>query len=365
MYSINLISSINNSYYPNFKQKQEVQRATNPITTVPMNGLDAMANYNTALINKQNEAPKYIHQSLEEHLSSLKSSKPSNIDYTIETYEPDRCFLNIKDKNGNITDRIEYRDGKFVGCEINTYQGDKLIKRIGRGKDRIETSEKIFYRDKYPQEKFTIHGMNYETTPEQFIEYLERNNIKYKVEYVGEEDNNRSVLLDEYDRNGKAVRSYWWCYGENKFNEDFFWTAVSELNENQEEVRRISFDKEKTEVCDYNYLTKTKEYNNSQYDIKTLTNAGITYNTTPQEYIEYLKLNNIKYKIKEYPEFTKNIEIDEINNNGDVVTRTSWIKAGNGNNLERICRFEMSDFGRKRFDFYPDKTYIMASRYIN
>ena len=143
MYSINLISSINNSYYPNFKQKQEVQRATNPITTVPMNGLDAMANYNTALINKQNEAPKYIHQSLEEHLSSLKSSKPSNIDYTIETYEPDRCFLNIKDKNGNITDRIEYRDGKFVGCEINTYQGGKLIKRIGRGKDRIETSEKI------------------------------------------------------------------------------------------------------------------------------------------------------------------------------------------------------------------------------
>ena len=152
---------------------------------------------------------------------------------------------------------------------------------------------------------------------------------------------------------------------ENKFNEEFPWVAVSELNENEEEVRRISFDKDKTGICDYNYLTKTKDYNNTEYDIQSLTKAGITYETTPQEYLAYLRLNNIKYNIKEYPEISKDIEIDVIDTNGDILTSTTWIHEENSNKLERICRWEMSGSGRKRFDFYPDETHTMTLRYIN
>ena len=346
MNNISSINNINQFYYPAFKQKQESSIATNPITkNLPMKGLEARANYNIAAINKQSDTPRYIYQTLEEHISSLQQN---NIDYFLEKNGPDRHWLEIMNKNGDVT-----------------YKNDKLVKRISRSKDRIEYSENIFYKENNPQEKFTTSGINYKTTPEQFINYLEKNNIKYKVKYEGEEDNNRSVTLREYDQDGKVVREYWWYYGENKFNEEFPWVAVSELNENEEEVRRISFDKDKTEICDYNYLTKTKDYNNTEYDIQSLTKAGITYETTPQEYLAYLKLNNIKYNIKEFPEISKDIEIDVIDNNGDVLTSTTWIHEENSNKLERICRWEMSGSGRKRFDFYPDETPTMTLRYIN
>lgn len=366
MLNISKINSVNSFYYPAFKQNQTLTTATNPISTnVAMIGLDATANYNMSIIDKQNEVPNYIQQTLDEHIYSLNSKGlKNNVDYTIENWGTDRCWLEIKNKNGDITDRIEYLDGKLVGAEINTYKDDRLIKCIGRSKYRVETSENFYYRDKYPQERFTDSGINHETTPEKFINYLEKNNIKYNVQYEGEDDNNRSVTLSEYDSNGKVVRNYWWYYGENKFDEKSSWVSVSEMNDNEEEVRRICFENDRTAICDYNYLTKIKDYNNSEYNIKNLTTVGMTYDTTSQEYSDYLKKNNIKYNMKTFPNTSK-IEIDEINDKGEVLTSTAWIYEENGNNLERICRFEMSDIGRKRFDFYPDKTSIMTLKYTN
>ena len=368
MNNINPIYSINNCYLPTFKRKEVSNNVvSNPINTnVSVNGVEALANYNLGSLSKFNDTPAYINQSLEEHLTSLKANgKKEGIDYNVEKFKDDNRWLNLIDKNGNITDCIEYVDGKFVSCEINTYQNGKLIKRIGRSENRIETSEKMYYRNEYPHESFTKAGINYKTNPEQFVEYLKNNNIKYKINYEGEEDNNRSVILTEYDKNGKAIRGYWWYYGENHFDEQFPWVSVSELNENEEEIRRISFDKEKTEICDYNYLTKTKDQNNLEYDVKTLTEAGVTYKTTPQEYIKYLNKQGIKYKIKESRELSKDFEIDELDDKGNTKTSTSWIYEQNSNNLERICRWEESDIGRKRFDFYPDVTETMTLRYIN
>ena len=368
MNNINPIYSVNSYYSPTFNQKEVSNSvATNPINSnISMNGMDALANYNKFNVSTPDNTPAYISQTLDEHLNYLKiKGCKDGIDYILEENGTDRHWLELKDKNGNITDRIEYIDGKLAGCEVNTYQNGKLIKRIGRSENRIETSEKMYYRNEYPQESFTKSGINYETNPEQFVEYLKNNNIKYKINYEGEEDNNRSVTLTEYDKNGKAIRGYWWYYGENHFDEQFPWVSVSELNENEEEIRRISFDKEKTEICDYNYLTKTKDYNTSEYDIKTLTEAGITYKTTPQEYIKYLNKQGIKYKIKEYHDSSKCFEIDELDDKGNTKTSTSWIYEQNDNNLERICRWEISDIGRKRFDFYPDVTETMTLRYID
>ena len=331
-----------------------------------MNGIEALANYNLSSLNKSNDNPAYLNKTLDEHLTLLNAKgQKEGVDYILEQNGPDRHWLELKDRNGNITDRIEYVDGKFATCEINTYRNGKLIKCIGRSKDRIEISEKLYYRNEYPQENFTKHGTNNETKPEEFEQYLKNNNIKYTMEYSGEEDNNRSVTLTEYDNNEKAVRKYWWYYGEKQFNEQFHWVSVSELNENEEEFKRISFDEDVTAVCDYGYLTKIQDYNNSEYDIKTLTESGITYETTPKEYMTYLNNNGIKYKIKEYPELSKDFEIDELDEEGNTQTSTQWIYEQNGDSLERICRWESSNNGRKRFDFYPDVTETLTLKYIN
>lgn len=367
MNNINSIYNINSCYLPVFKQKEANNNVmSNPIdSNISMNGVEALANYNIANITKSNDVPIYINKTLKEHLYLLKTKGLQNgIDYVLEQNGPDRHWLELKDKNGNITDRIEYIDGKLAGCEINTYQNGQLIKRVGRSKNRIETSETMFYRDKYPQENFTKHCINHETKPEEFAQYLKNNNIKYKIEYSGEEENNRSVTLIEYDTNNKAVRSYWWYFGENYFDEQFPWVSVSELNDNEEETKRITFDKDVTEVCDYNYLTKEQDYNNSEYDVKTLTEFGITYKTSPKEYMEYLDSQGIKYKIKEYPELSKDLEINELDNEGNIKTKTKWIYEKNNNCLERICRWEFSYSGRKRLDFYPNVTETMTLRYI-
>lgn len=368
MNNINSIYSINSCYVPAFKQK-EIKNSvvTNPINlNIAINGTDALASYNLGSLNKSNDKPAYLSKTLDVHLTILNAKgKKEGVDYILEQNGPDRHWLELKDKNGNITDRIEYVDGKFAGCEINTYQNGKLIKRIERSEDRIETSEKMYYRDEYPQENFTKHGINHETKPEEFEQYLKNNNIKYKIGYSGEEDNNRSVRLTEYDNNGKAVRRYWWYYGKKHFNEQFPWVSISELNENEEETRRISFTEDVTEVCDYGYLTKIQDYNNSEYDITTLTESGVTYKTTPEEYIKYLDGKGIKYNIKQYPQLSKDFEIDELDNEGKTKTSTTWIYEQNDNCVERICRWELSDSGRKRFDFYPDVTEIMTLKYIN
>ena len=121
MNNINPIYSINNCYLPTFKRKEVSNNVvSNPINTnVSVNGVEALANYNLGSLSKFNDTPAYINQSLEEHLTSLKANgKKEGIDYNVEKFKDDNRWLNLIDKNGNITDCIEYVDGKFVSCEI-------------------------------------------------------------------------------------------------------------------------------------------------------------------------------------------------------------------------------------------------------
>ena len=367
MNNISPVYSVNNYYVPAFKQKA-VNNTSAPDTVnsnVSMRGVDALAAYNMGTVNKsQNNMPEYYNLSFDEHLASLKAKgKKEGADYKIESYPNGTTWIELTDKDGNETDRIEYIDGKFMSCEVNTFKNGKLISSVGIMDDRIETSSKIYYRDNFPQEKFTKSGINHETTPEQFMEYLKKNNIDYKVSYEGEEENNRSVWLAEYDKDGKKVRSYWWYYGERKFGEQFPWVSVSELNDNEEEVRRICFTEDSSEVCDYGYFSKTKDYNNSEIDVKTLTAPGVTYNTTPEEYIKYLEDNGINYRIKKTSENSNYVEIEEFDKAGKVITNMCWLYDLDTKNLNYICRWELSDKGRKRFDFCPDTTETMTIRY--
>ena len=253
--NINLISSTNNSYYPAFRQKPEPKTTTDPIVSqVSMNGLDAIANYNAAAIAKQKNIPECFKKSLEEYIALLQSKMDTNnFTCTIDMSRPNDCMLIIKDKkNDNITDIFRYIDGECVEWENNIYQDGKLAKYIVRNKEGIKFSNQVFYRNKYPQEKFTKYGINYETTPGELMDYFEKNNIKYDCDYNVSDDNIHQVTIGEFDNNGNLVRGYWYYYGENNFNEELSWLAVSEYNNNEEEVRRIEFKNDSTEVCDYN-----------------------------------------------------------------------------------------------------------------
>ena len=101
-------------------------------------------------------------------------------------------------------------------------------------------------------------------------------------------------------------------------------------------------------------------------DFSKLTDAGITFNTKPEEYLQYLKnQQNINNKInikKDGNKHNGSITIEEINLNNDIENSTAWIWE-NGK-LERICRWENQyQSNRRRLDFGKDETDEMIISY--
>ena len=98
-------------------------------------------------------------------------------------------------------------------------------------------------------------GLSYNTTPEEYINYLKSKNVNHKVEYSGEEDNNRSIHISVLGNDKKITKGIWFYYGENKFDEKCQFVSQSDINEQGEEYRRLMFNKDNVEVVTYvNYL---------------------------------------------------------------------------------------------------------------
>ena len=82
---------------------------------------------------------------------------------------------------------------------------------------------------------------------------MKNNNIKHKVIYTGEEDNNRSIIINKYGADGLKSKVYHWYYGKNNFNEHASIVSVSEFDKNGNEIKQTAFSETETYVTEYFY----------------------------------------------------------------------------------------------------------------
>lgn len=353
-----MINSVN--FNPNIAQSR--QKTDAPVTQpsfegnceMPSEVSSAYRAYGQAMVNKPLEQLSFNDCILQ----LQKQGKVEGKDYKLENYESGKTAIYLLNKGGQETKRILfYTDGKTDCWEDFKYADNRKVKTIYHDENgKIPLYNDCYYNDEIPQEAFTKDKLTYNTTPEQYIEYLNKNNINYKIERDGEEDNNRSIHIDEFDENDKRIQSTWFYYGENKFGEKHQFLSRSNYDSNEAETKRITFDDNSTEVCTYLMKHKGKTYKTKDINPEYFTKAKITYNTTPEQYINYLKQNGIKYKIKH-----AGSTIIEYDSKGEEKVSTSWIHE-NGN-FERICRWELNDKNSRRLDFYKDETYVCEGSY--
>lgn len=206
--------------------------------------------YGQAMVNKPFEQ-----LSFNECLLQLqKQGKVEGKDYRLENYEAGNSAIYLLNQNGQETKRMLFcTEGKIDCWEDFKYANGRKVKEISHLSDgKIPNYLDYYYKDEIPQEAFTKDKLTYDTTPEQYIEYLNKNNINYKIERNGEKDNNRSIYITEFDENDKRTQSTWFYYGKNKFDAKHQFLSRSSYDSNEIETKRITFDdNNRTEVCTY------------------------------------------------------------------------------------------------------------------
>lgn len=183
MNNINPINSINICYLPAFKQKQVNNSVvTNPINTnISMNGMDALANYNFNLVNKNNDfndikTVKMI--PIPDNISQIKGEKiyNSNRDLVCVIQEDNKyktIYLNNDSKTIKIIDKNNGKTIKGQECytSINNQKMITVYENSGNG-----VGYQTFYE--------TINGKLKATSNSKSIEYPD-GSIK---EFIHEKD---------------------------------------------------------------------------------------------------------------------------------------------------------------------------------
>ena len=117
----------------------------------------------------------------------------------------------------------------------------------------VKRATKIYPRSIKPQEAFTQENIVFETTPAEILRYMKQNNIPYKITRRGDKDNNRSLSIDEHDKNGNKTKEYCWYYGRNNFDEPASIVSVSYFDNTGREIKQTSFSDTETHVTNYYY----------------------------------------------------------------------------------------------------------------
>lgn len=321
--------------------------------------------YGQSMINKPLEQ-----LSLNDCILQLqKQGKIEGKDYHIEGCTMGNLVLYINNKDGQEAKVLHFDNGNIEKCscrEEYKYENGRKIKEIHyfSADDRISMYSDYYYNDEIPQEAFTKDKLTYDTTPEQHIEYLNKNNINYKIERDGEENNNRSLYITEFDKNDKIIQSTWYYYGKNNFNQKHQMLSRSIYDSDEAEVKRIELEKDRTEVCTYlEKRGKGKSYLRKDVPQETFTKEHITAETTADEYIQYLKENNRKFKVINKNDWTS---ISEFDDNGKEIQSTGFEtnKRNFAPDDSIIMREEYLPNGnRTRIEFSKNDTYITKFSY--
>ncbi len=218
---------------PQYPQFKEISPAVN----------NAIYAYASPIIKKP-----YEKMSLNDNILRLKhEGKIEGIDYKIDGCAMGNLVLYINNKNGQPVKVLHYDNGDVerVNChEIYQYNNGREVKNYGYNRNELDNITDTYYNDEIPQEQFTKEGINAYTKPEEYIEYLKRNNIKFKIEPKTFGDGRETVGIIEYDRQNREKQfTGFETNGENR--------VMREIYERGGSRKRIEFDENATYITEY------------------------------------------------------------------------------------------------------------------
>ena len=97
-----------------------------------------------------------------------------------------------------------------------------------------------------PQESLTKEHITAYTKPDEYIQYLEDHNIRYKIKPQQYGDGRKTILIKEYDNYGQETQlTGFELSGENRVLHDIYYPDNSR--------KRYEFDEENTYITTFTY----------------------------------------------------------------------------------------------------------------
>ena len=165
---------------------------------------NAIYSYASPIIRKP-----YEKMSFDECLMTLtRQGKFKGLDYDIcEFPNQNTVELYLKNKTGQPIKILSYNKDDLKNtqrCINYQYKNGREVKsyRYNRNNE-LDYIRDTYYNDEIPQWQFTKEGITAYTKPEEYIEYLKRNNIKFKIEPKTYGDGRETVGITEYDRHNR------------------------------------------------------------------------------------------------------------------------------------------------------------------
>ena len=220
---------------PQYPQFKEISPAVN----------SAICAYASPIIRKP-----YEKMSFSECIVNLKQQgKVEGLDYYIEEFpKQDSIEISIKNKSGQTTKTLEFdcNDLEHVFRSTNEqYRNGRLVKSFTYHKNnKLSYITDTYYNDEIPQEQFTREGITAYTKADEYIDYLKRNKINFKVEPQTYGDGRESVRIIEYDKHNREKQ--FTCFelsGENR--------VMREIYERNGSRKRIELDEYATYITEF------------------------------------------------------------------------------------------------------------------
>lgn len=353
VYSPNLIRR-------NFAPQQNYEQSPVPMPQYPQfkeispQANSAICAYMSPVINRS-AVPQIPLQAMVNRLKM--QGKIEGKDFVIDEAKNGNKSLVINNKYGNEEKRVYYDSddmSKWSAYVENVYNGNKLLRSTSKNaKGKTFAYTNYYYNKDVPQTSFMPEGLAQCKTTDEYIEYLKANNVNYKLEY-GEHDKNYKKITEYNAENKKLQGSSWYA--------DTL-QAVAKYDKRGNENQHIAFRDNQIQVTNYpEKRIDVGEFSVKDFPQENFSDAGITFKTLPNEYINYLKANNKEYKVfKVNNDVAKSIRIKELDNDGNIKTSTIWNLDTSSNKpvLKDIMHITNKPNGDStRVVFGKDNTYV-------
>lgn len=279
-------------------------------------------------------------------------------DFIVKKFQNGSITLTTNNKYGNIEKSIHYANGDIEHWnwyEQEMYKGQKLLRRISKdNKNRTNYITNVYSKD-----EVSVYSLAGFKTQNEYMKYLKNNNINFKIKHLQCNDfsSNKNckehILITEYDNNNNKIQSSIW--GDTL-------EEISKFDKHGAESQRITFWGNDIHVTDYieKYID-LGNFSRKDFPQENFTDEKLTFETSPKDFINYLKTNNKSYKIyKVNTDIQKTLTIKEFDNKGKEKTSTIWnFDTENPRKLKDIMQEKTNlDGSRTRIVLDKDKTSV-------